>query len=136
MANIRLEIDFQNQTSYTVSKESVFDYLSSILRRLDGADRLNIEVDKRPLGRKLVAIEVIITQEEEIKKLNQRFFNHAEATDVLSFPQPEASGLTGSIIICASQAAKQALQGGTNLQDEVNHLAGHGLLHLLGYHHQ
>jgi len=150
MANSRLKIEYSKSTKFTVSRGALSNYLSNILRRLEGADRLDIVVDKRPLGDAPIAmvagkrpsrhimpcIEVIITEEEQIKKLNQRYFNRPVATDVLSFPQVEGAGSAGSIVVCASLADKQARQGGISLHEQINHLVGHGLLHLLGYNHQ
>jgi probable rRNA maturation factor len=66
------------------------------------------------------------------------------ATDVLSFPMDEIKpnsasngpGMLGDIILCPSFAARQAEQAGHPLQDELELLTVHGVLHLLGYDHR
>ena len=78
---------------------------------------------------------------EMIQELNKNFRGIDSVTDVLSFESggeidPE-TGLEylGDIIICLSQAEKQAEQSGHSLENEIALLEIHGLLHLLGYDH-
>lgn len=78
---------------------------------------------------------------EMIQELNKNFRGVDSVTDVLSFESggevdPE-TGLEylGDIIICLSQAEKQAAQSGHSLENEIALLEIHGLLHLLGYDH-
>ncbi|MFN2144341.1 MAG: rRNA maturation RNase YbeY, partial [Anaerolineales bacterium] len=61
-------------------------------------------------------------------------------TDVLSFPvafdDPETgSPYLGDILISLPTARKQAETAGHAVQDEVQLLLAHGMLHLLGYDH-
>lgn len=132
----RLAIDFSNCTTEKVSAKLIKRYLINVLRCLEGTDKLNIVVNKRPLGNEAIAIEVVITEEDEIKKLNKQYFQQDQPTDVLSFTYPKEAGIAGSVVICAPVARRQANEGGIALQDEINTLAGHGLLHLLGYNHR
>ncbi|MBQ6342659.1 MAG: rRNA maturation RNase YbeY [Anaerolineaceae bacterium] len=78
---------------------------------------------------------------EMIQDLNKNFRGIDNITDVLSFESggevdPE-TGLEylGDIIICLSQAEKQAAQSGHSLENEIALLEIHGLLHLMGYDH-
>jgi probable rRNA maturation factor len=62
-------------------------------------------------------------------------------TDVLSFPMDEIKphsaangpGVIGDIVLCPDFAAQQAV--GHSLQEELELLTVHGVLHLLGYDH-
>jgi probable rRNA maturation factor len=54
---------------------------------------------------------------------------------VLSFPQNDPN-LLGDVVISLETASKQAEEFGHSLQDEVERLLAHGLLHLLGYDHE
>ena len=78
---------------------------------------------------------------EMIQELNKNFRGVDSVTDVLSFESggevdPETgSEYLGDIIICLSQAEKQAAQSGHSLENEIALLEIHGLLHLLGYDH-
>jgi len=42
----------------------------------------------------------------------------------------------GDIVICYPQAKRQAMQWNKLLDEEIEFLASHGLLHLLGIHHE
>ena len=118
-----LSLDWQNDITAIINAESVKEHLELVLQRLNYSAP--------------AAVEVKVVDAATIQKLNQQFLDHDYPTDVLSFP----SGLTdqttlGSIVIAEPIANEQAQQAGISLQDEVNMLAGHGLLHLLGYHHK
>ena len=91
-------------------------------------------------------ISVALVGEQEMKELNHRYLQKDEPTDVLAFPQMSPGELAewgkhsvvsveplGDIVICMPVAARQADQRGESLYDEIELLAAHGLLHLLGY---
>jgi probable rRNA maturation factor len=70
-----------------------------------------------------------------IQQLNQRYLQHDEPTDVLSFPSGESSSkkLIGEIVIGAEVAQAQAQSRGHALDAELALYVIHGLLHLCGY---
>lgn len=78
---------------------------------------------------------------DEIQKLNKTYRNVDEVTDVLSFSSggetdPETgNAYLGDIIICLERAEEQAERSGHPLENEVQLLEIHGLLHLLGFDH-
>jgi probable rRNA maturation factor len=41
----------------------------------------------------------------------------------------------GDVIVNKEQAERQASEFGNNVEQEISELAGHGILHLLGVHH-
>lgn len=69
-----------------------------------------------------------------------RFVDLPETTDVLSFPAdallPEAERDLGDVVICTDQAVRQAVAAGRSYRRELEVLALHGLLHLLGHDHE
>ena len=82
-------------------------------------------------------VEVLLTSDAEIKRLNKVFRGKNKATDVLSFPAPEeAEGVAGDLAISLDTAARQAAEHGHSLRDEVRILLLHGLLHLAGEDHE
>lgn len=118
-----VELDFVNETDLSVNQKALIDHLELILRRLSHPDTVKLEIK--------------IVGDTAIQQLNARYLQKNEVTDVLSFNAPDNSEqLLGSIAICAPRAEAQAKQAGISSQAEVHSLAGHGLLHLLGYHHQ
>lgn len=89
--------------------------------------KLNVN-DKVELG-------LTLTDNLEIKKLNQKYRGINKATDVLSFPidtpyrKTDDHIMLGDIVISAEMAKKQN-------KKEMNKLFKHGLLHLLGFDHE
>jgi probable rRNA maturation factor len=85
---------------------------------------------------------VLITDAEEIQRLNAGYRNIDHVTDVLTFPAWEGDailcppdGYLGDIAICFERAEEQAEEYGHSLERELAFLAAHGALHLLGYDH-
>lgn len=82
-------------------------------------------------------VEVLLTSDPELKRLNKTFRGRNKATDVLSFPAPaEAQGIAGDLAISLDTATRQAATYGHSLRDEVRILLLHGLLHLAGEDHE
>lgn len=82
-------------------------------------------------------LELIITDDSEIAKMNREFRNIDKPTDVLSFPLEEVPNTPlGTIVISMDQAMEKARELGHTLEDEIALLFLHGLLHLLGYDHE
>lgn len=85
---------------------------------------------------------VLVTDAEEMQKLNASYRNIDRVTDVLTFPAWEGDailcppdGYLGDIAICYERAQEQAEEYGHSLERELAFLAVHGSLHLLGYDH-
>ncbi len=91
----------------------------------------------------VVKISLSVVGERKIKELEKKYFGEDKVTDVLSFPLEEGiempedfDGLNlGDIVICYPQAKRQAIQWNRIIDEEIEFLACHGLLHLLGVHH-
>jgi probable rRNA maturation factor len=104
-------------------------------------------------------VSLLFVDEEAMAALNQQFLGKSGPTDVLSFPieddpgptgrspdfggsgpgvSPEEGMLTllGDVVICPAVAARNAVDHGVSLDDEVALLVVHGLLHLLGLDHE
>jgi len=93
-------------------------------------------------ARKLVdlpgEVEVLLTSDAELKRLNRVFRNKNKPTDILSFPTPPeiAAHHAGDLAISLETAARQATQFCHTLPDELRILILHGLLHLSGLDHE
>lgn len=101
-----------------------------------------------------LAAEIMLCDEEEIRRLNREMRNIDAVTDVLSFPSiddirgailkkadfpyeidEDGNLFLGSIAICVKRAEEQAEEYGHSYARELHYLATHGLWHLLGYDH-
>lgn len=90
---------------------------------------------------------LLLCDDATIQTLNREHRGQDAPTDVLSFPQEEGPPLPlgwadealphllGDVVISVETARRQAESFGWTLQDEVEALLAHGLLHLLGYDH-
>ena len=80
-------------------------------------------------------VNILLTGDAEIQRLNLQFRRKDQPTDVLSFPndQPLAGG---DIAISLQTARTQATAIGHNLLTEVKVLILHGMLHLAGHDHE
>lgn len=81
-----------------------------------------------------------LTDDDEMRRLNQTYREEDKTTDVLSFYQDIVdleTGRTylGDIVISVPQAQEQAKAQGHSLTSECAFLAIHGTLHLLGFDH-
>jgi probable rRNA maturation factor len=80
-------------------------------------------------------ISVAFVDNATIQRLNKRYLNHDEPTDVLAFPWsgPSDSALEGELVISAEIAKDQAKALGHDVQAELALYVIHGILHLCGY---
>jgi len=87
------------------------------------------------VGRPAGVVEVAIVDDAEIRRLNATHRGIGRRTDVLAFSleAPDAGPLVGQIVISAEAAARQARRLRVPLALELELLATHGTLHLVGY---
>ena len=94
---------------------------------------------------KIIFCTLLLSGDDEIKKLNKKFRNKNRTTNVLSFPFYEKNDLRnilkhnkeiylGDIIINLNKIENK--NNKTNFRLEFNKLWIHGLVHLLGYDHK
>ncbi len=79
-------------------------------------------------------VSVLITDDEDIQRLNKEFRDMDKPTDVLSFPAQE-DGFLGDIAISFERAQKQAQEYGHSVEREMAFLTAHAMLHLFGLDH-
>lgn len=97
-------------------------------------------------------VSVLLTCDDEIKKMNKKFLGKNKPTDVLSFPFLDekiirekglvkaVSGLKhlclGDIVISLETTKKDSLAQKKNFRDHLTHLVLHSILHLIGHDHE
>jgi rRNA maturation RNase YbeY len=94
----------------------------------------------RLLKRDRAELSLVLVGNREIRRLNARYRKKDRSTDVLSFPSgndlPDGLEVLGDVVISVDQAAKQAAGTRRSLDEELEILLIHGILHLLGYDHE
>ncbi|MCX5857142.1 MAG: rRNA maturation RNase YbeY [Deltaproteobacteria bacterium] len=87
-------------------------------------------------------ISLLFVDNEQIREMNRQYLNRDHATNVISFPLKEGAyghinpQVLGDIVISVERAFQDAAAGDLSLDDEIDFLVIHGLLHLLGYNHE
>lgn len=89
-------------------------------------------------------LSIAIVEDAEIAELNEKYRGKSGPTDVLSFEcddlcaavDPEEPVTLGDVVIAPDVARANALELGHTVEEELNLLLVHGVLHLLGYDHE
>jgi probable rRNA maturation factor len=81
-------------------------------------------------------IAIVLTNDRAIRPLNARYRGKDKPTDVLSFPGDDGEGGLGDVMISVETARRNAAALGRTLAQELDVLALHGFLHVLGYDHE
>jgi probable rRNA maturation factor len=109
-----------------IKKKEIEDLIKGALR----SEEINLPVD------------VILVNDDFMKKINRKYTKRRKTTDVLSFGMKEGKNMgvdypgLGDIYVSLDQAKRQAREYGISLKEEASRLVIHGLLHLLGYDHK
>ncbi|HUG53555.1 MAG TPA: rRNA maturation RNase YbeY [Vicinamibacteria bacterium] len=81
-------------------------------------------------------VSLVLTSDAAVRRLNARYRGKDRPTDVLSFPGEGGRLGLGDIVISLDTAARNAPRFGRTLPQELDVLALHGFLHVLGYDHE
>lgn len=123
-----MKLILENQSKYKVSKRLFTEIIKRLHREIP-----DVYEDE---------VELLLTTNAEIQKLNKSYRGMDKATDVLSFSDRDIEGVRGEntclgqIIISVERAEEQAKELNQTLVEELKFLFTHGLLHLLGYDHE
>jgi len=128
---LRIELSVQKDPQF---EEKVDDeHLKQIAERVLGEEAL-----KHP-----TTVGLLITDDETIRGLNLQYRGQDSETDVLAFGMiddldgfvspPSLPPQLGDVVVSYPRAAEQAAEYGHSVEEELDRLVIHGLLHLLGY---
>ncbi len=94
------------------------------------------QVVKEVLGKKSSSakLSIAFVDNNEIKRLNNRYFDLNEVTDVIAFPlNNHKNSLNGEIVVSVETAVDTAVKENVDVEGEIVLYVVHGMLHLLGY---
>ena len=128
-----IEIDFHKKLNY--EEIEINEYILSSIKKCFETLKKNQED---------YYVSIFLTNNYDIKKLNNKFRKINKPTNVLSFIQDEKLRLMGSkhvillgdIVISLEKISSEAKDLGKNFSDHFMHMCIHGLLHLFGYNHK
>ncbi len=79
-------------------------------------------------------LSIALVDNGEIKKLNKRFLDSNEITDVIAFPLSDnEDSLNGEIVVSVERALEVASKTKSDVEGEIILYIIHGILHLLGF---
>ncbi|WP_129840102.1 rRNA maturation RNase YbeY [Streptomyces sp. RFCAC02] len=130
-----MAIEVNNESGTDFDEKAVLDIARHALARM----RIH------PLSE----LSVIAVDEAAMEQLHLQWMDLPGPTDVMSFPMDElrppakddeepVPGLLGDIVLCPEVARRQGADAPTrhSMDDELQLLTVHGVLHLLGYDHE
>lgn len=91
-----------------------------------------------------VEVSIAVVGDRKMRELSKKYKGEDKTHNVLSFSQTDGESLKGSedvlrlgdIVISYPQVIKEASEEEVYVDDKVDELVEHGLLHLLGLHHE
>ncbi len=91
-------------------------------------------------SKKIYSLSVSLVGETLMRRLNGQYRQKHRSTDVLSFSRLEGKRSPhpdiGDVVICLKVARRQAKALGFTLNEELQRLTVHGVLHCFGYDHE
>lgn len=101
--------------------------------------------NEEKLESKNLYVNILLTNPENIRKINKEHRNIDKETDVLSFPMFEKGeiekiknqneDILGDIVISIEKVKKQAEEYNHSFERELAYMVVHGFYHLMGYDH-
>jgi len=133
LAFVMIVVNLFVQSRYPVNRKLIRQRIESILQE-------NTVFDAQ--------VDISIVGARKIKTLNESKLLHEGTTDVLSFPQherhqyndfPLPEGMPphlGDIVVSFPEAVSHARRYGKRVDEQICFFVEHGIMHLLGYHHE
>lgn len=123
-----MKIQIENrQAKFKIDRRNIRNTVSIIFNVLNFSDK---------------EISISFTDDETIKQLNKQYLGRNNPTNVLSFSMREGDfgninpKIMGDIIISLETAHRDAVKGNLSMEQEIDFLLIHGILHLSGYNHE
>lgn len=137
-----MSIEVANESSHVVDEEALVKVARHVL------DTMGVSP--------LAELSLLLVDVEHMTELHVRWMDLGGPTDVMAFPMDELDlrgsrgaghahedrpdelgpAMLGDVVLCPPVAEEQAREAGHSLEDELELLTTHGVLHLLGFDHE
>lgn len=87
-------------------------------------------------------VSILLVDDLQIEEMNAKYLRRSGPTNVISFSMIEGDfgdinpHVLGDVVISVETAKRQAIENKSSLEEMVDFLLIHGILHLLGYDHE
>ena len=93
--------------------------------------------------KKKYEVNILLAQNEQMRKINRKYRKIDKVTNVLSFPQGEIMSklgkeklLLGDIVLSLDKLRNEAENQSKKFNNHLTHIIMHGFMHLLGFDHE
>jgi len=129
-----ITINILADAKFPFDREALRKHLTQVLIK----NRLTNEIE----------VDIQVVGKRKMSELHRVYMKLDGPTDVLSFPlndpeddrpfmaSPDGVLRLGDIVVCYPVAVEEALEKQCKVDSQIQFLAEHGLMHLLGYHHE
>jgi len=87
----------------------------------------------RDHGHSIGELNYVLLTDKALLEYNQRYLDHDEFTDVITFDGQTGTGVSGDVLMSYDRIRENATSFGVSVQNELRRVMVHGLLHLLGH---
>ena len=88
-----------------------------------------INLEEKSIG----DISFIFCSDDYLLEVNKKYLTHDYYTDIITFDYVEGGLISGDIFISIDRVKENAKLFSTSVENELNRVLVHGVLHLLGY---
>lgn len=134
MANNNIHVSFYVESRYKVNRKRIVSAINNLLKQQEIAQD--------------VEVSVAVVGDRKMRTLNKQYRNLDKTTNVLSFSMSDGGSTVlpptertdvlrlGDVIVSYPQVIVEASEEDVLVDDKIDELVTHGVLHLLGIHHE
>lgn len=116
-----MRLTFINQTPYALPRSVIRKDVAKLLRSLERGHT------------RLTEVTIVCVPDRVSELLHRRFLKKRQPANVLSFLY---GGTTGELVLAPGLIRREAAREGERYRIRLRRLIAHGMLHLLGHHHE
>jgi rRNA maturation RNase YbeY len=84
-------------------------------------------------GKTVGGLTYVFCSDEYLLEMNKTYLQHDYYTDIITFDYSEENNISGDLFISVERVKDNALKIGVSLQNEMQRVVIHGVLHLCGF---
>jgi len=114
---------------------SILFHQEDILFRLKNIKKIKSWIEKTIIQEKgiLGDLNFIFCTDNYLHKINLEYLHHDTFTDIITFDYTQGKRISGDIFISIERVRENAKKFNQTIDNELNRVLIHGVLHLMGY---